>query len=89
MGVREGVELPEGVGGFFVQYMDDYLKPEHREFASWVFGEYIEEGLKNVTLRLGKTDVIGGLKAVQRGLDQLRQGDVRGKKLVIAPHVVP
>ena len=32
MGVRSGVVFPDGVRGFFVQYMDDYFKPENTEY---------------------------------------------------------
>jgi len=87
MGVRPGVVLPEGVRGFFVQYMDDYLKPEYQDFAKWVFWEYLEEGLKSGSLKLGEVEVVGGLGKMQEGLDKLRAGEVRGKKLVIAPHL--
>jgi hypothetical protein len=87
MGVRPGVVLPQGVEGFFVQYMDDYLNPENKEFAKWVFWEYLEEGLKNGSLKLAPVEVVGGLEKVQESLDRMRLGDVKGKRLVIAQHL--
>jgi hypothetical protein len=87
MGVRPGVKLPEGVEGYFVQYLDDYLKKENEEFTKWTFGEYLERGLVEGTLKLGNVEVIGGLGSVQSGLDRLREGKVSGKKLVVQPHL--
>ncbi|KAH7395539.1 putative alcohol dehydrogenase [Cadophora sp. MPI-SDFR-AT-0126] len=78
-----GVTWPEGVTVQFVQYMDDYLKPENEEFKSWVFGEYIEGGLRDGKLKLGEVEVVGGLGSVGAALERLEAGGVRGRKLVI------
>jgi len=87
MGVRPGVVLPETVSGYFVQYLDDYLKPENAEFVDWVFGDggVIESGLREGWLKTVEADVIGGLGAVQRGLDRLKKGGVSARKLVVRP----
>jgi hypothetical protein len=87
MGLLPGVVLPHGVKAVFVQYMDDYLKPENETFTKWLFWEYLEDGLKSGRLQLGKTEVVGGLEQAQAALDRLRAGAVRGKKLVILPHI--
>lgn len=87
MGLRPGVILPPGVSAFFVQYMDDYFKPENESFTKWVFSEYLEGGLKNGTMKLGKVDVVGGLGDLQNELAQLKSGSVKGKKLVINPNL--
>jgi hypothetical protein len=87
MGLRPGVVLPDGVRGYRVQYMDDYLKPENKEYVKWVFWEYLQEGLVNRTLKLGNVEVVGGLGKLQESLGRLEAGEVRGKKLVITPHL--
>ena len=87
MGVRPGVVLPPGVKGFFVQYMDDYLKPENEDYVKWVFWEYLEDGLVGGSLKLGDVEAAGGLGKLQESLDRLQAGEVRGKKLVIQPHL--
>jgi hypothetical protein len=87
MGVRSGVILPAGVKGVFAQYMDDYLKPENEEYVKWVFWEYLEGGLLDGSLKLGNVEVVGGLRSVGDGLERLQRGEVRGKKLVINPHL--
>ncbi|KAH6670658.1 chaperonin 10-like protein [Halenospora varia] len=87
MGVRPGVVLPEGVTGFFVQYMDDYLKSENVEYTKWVFWEYLEGGLVSGSLKLGDVEVLGGLSKLAEGLRKLEAGEVRDKKLVIKPNL--
>jgi hypothetical protein len=87
MGLRPGVVLPDGVRGYRVQYMDDYLKPENKEYVEWVFWEYLQDGLVNRTLKLGNVEVVGGLGKLQESLGRLEAGEVRGKKLVITPHL--
>jgi hypothetical protein len=87
MGLRPGAKLPEGVKALFAQYLDDYLKKENREFMRWMFGEFLEEGFRDGRLRLGRTEVVGGLGAVHGALERLRGGGVSGVKLVIMPHV--
>jgi hypothetical protein len=87
MGVRPTVVLPTGVEGFFVQYLDDYLKPENADFTRWLFWEFLEEGLVKGRLKLGRVEVIGGLGKLQEGLDRLREGTVSGRKLVIRPYL--
>ncbi|KAH9204070.1 chaperonin 10-like protein [Leptodontidium sp. 2 PMI_412] len=87
MGLRPGVVLPPGVDAFFVQYMDDYFKPENVLFTKWVFGEYLEGGLKSGTMKLGKVDIVGGIGNLQKALDELESGRVKAEKLVINPHL--
>ncbi|KAH7370107.1 chaperonin 10-like protein [Rhexocercosporidium sp. MPI-PUGE-AT-0058] len=88
MGPRPtSIPLPDNVRVEFVQYMDDYFKEENEEFKRWVFGDYIERGLENQTLKLGEVQDIGGLGSVGEGLDMLERGVVRGKKLVFRPHL--
>ncbi|KAE9364642.1 GroES-like protein [Stipitochalara longipes BDJ] len=90
MGVREGVSLPKGVEGEFVQYMDDYFSDGEmeREFVAWVWGEngFLEEGLRGGGLKLGDVDVIDGLRGLAEGLRRLEKGEVRGKRLVVVPN---
>lgn len=87
MGVRPGVTLPVGVKGFFVQYMDDYFKPELEEFRDWFFGEWQEWGLINRTIKLGDIEIIGGLDSLHEGLSRLEKGNVKsGLKLIIQPN---
>ena len=87
MGVRSGVVLPDDVKEYFVQYMDDYFKPENTEYVKWVFWEYLEEGLVCGSLELGEVEVIGGLGKLAEGLGRLQAGEVKGKKLVIQPNL--
>jgi hypothetical protein len=87
MGVRSGVVLPDGVKGFFVQYMDDYFKPENAEYVMWVFWEHLEGGLVSGNLKLGEVEVISGLGKLAEGLGRLQAGEVKGKKLVIQPNL--
>lgn len=78
-----GVSWPKNVTVEFVQYMDDYLKPENEEFKEWVFGEYIEQGLREGMVKLGEVEVVGGLGSVKGALERLEGGGVRGVKLVV------
>ena len=87
MGLLPGVALPVGVSANFVQYMDDYMRPENESFTKWLFWDYLEEGLKNGRLQLGRTEVVGGLGQAQMALDRLQSGTVRGRKLVVKPHL--
>jgi hypothetical protein len=87
MGVRPGVVLPPTVEGFFVQYMDDYMKAENEDYVKWMFWDYLENSLKSGSLQLGKVEVVGGLEELQRSFDLLQAGKVKGRKLVIAPGV--
>ncbi|PMD52739.1 GroES-like protein [Hyaloscypha bicolor E] len=87
MGVRPGVVLPPGVEGVFVQYMDDYLKPENEEFVKWVWGDagFLEWGLREGGLALGEVEGIGGLGMLAEGLRRLEKGEARGRRLVVRP----
>lgn len=87
MGVRPGVVLPDGVKGLFVQYLDDYLDPQNREFTEWVWWEYLEEMLRTGSIVLPKVEVIGGLSKLQEAWDLLHEEKVSGKRLVIRPDV--
>ena len=87
MGVRPGVVLPPGVEGVFVQYMDDYLKPENEEFVKWLWGDagFLEWGLREGGLALGEVEGIGGLGMLAEGLRRLEKGEARGRRLVVRP----
>ena len=85
MGVRDGVQLPDGVTGHFIQYIDDYVKTENREFTDWVFRDVIENGFRSGEVREINHLVIGGLDKVQQGLDMLRTGAAGGAKLIVNP----
>jgi hypothetical protein len=87
MGARSGVVLPDGVKGFFVQYMNDYFKSENTEYVKWVFWEHLGGGLVNRSLKLGEVEVIGWLGKLAEGLSRLQAGEVKGKKLVIMPNL--
>ena len=89
MGVRPGVVLPQGVEGVFVQYMDDYLNPENEEFVRWVWGDegFLESGLKEGALALGKVEGIGGLEMLGEGLRRLEKGEAGGRRLVVTPRL--
>jgi NAD(P)-dependent dehydrogenase (short-subunit alcohol dehydrogenase family) len=87
MGARPGVVLPTGVEAFFVQYMDDYFKPELEEFKNWFFEEWQEQSLINKSIQLGNVEILGNLNSLQEGLSRLEAGDVRSSiKLVIRPN---
>ncbi|KAF8852282.1 hypothetical protein BDZ45DRAFT_807605 [Acephala macrosclerotiorum] len=47
MPINPSVILPEGVEGKFVQYADNYLKPENEEYVKWIFQTYLEEGFRD------------------------------------------
>lgn len=72
MGVRAGIILPDNVKGFFVQYMDDYFKSENEEFVTWVFWEYLEDGLANGSLKLADIEILGGLGTLVEDYGNLR-----------------
>jgi NADPH:quinone reductase-like Zn-dependent oxidoreductase len=85
MGVRAGVKLPEGVTGFFRQYVDDYLDPKNAEFTQWVWWNYLENALTSGQLKLVPVKVLGGLDKVQEAWRMLHEGKVSGERLAIAP----
>jgi len=80
-----GVKFPEGVEGRFVQYLDDFLKPELAEFTRWFYWEWLEEGVKGGGLKLGRVEMVeGGLEKAESALRRL-EGGVSGVKLVLDP----
>ncbi|KAE8451010.1 hypothetical protein EG329_005450 [Mollisiaceae sp. DMI_Dod_QoI] len=87
MGVNSSITLPKNVKGVFVQYADDYLKPEMEDYARWVFWEFLEEGFRDGKLTMGEVEVIGGLDVLGDGLGRLQRGEVRGRKLVVKPNL--
>ncbi|KAK9311584.1 chaperonin 10-like protein [Lipomyces starkeyi] len=87
MGVRKGVQLPPGVTGHFAQYLDDYLKPENREFSRWVWWNLIEEGLIDGKIKLLPVDILGGLSTVQEAWNLEKNGQVSGRRLIIRPDI--
>lgn len=86
MPIPPSVKLAGNVEGKFVQYMDDYLKPENEDYAKWVFWTYLEDSFKNGSLKMGSVEVIGGLNKVGEGLGRLERGEARGK-LVVKPNL--
>ena len=87
MGIRPGVELPEGVTGHFAQYLDDYLDSKNEEFTKWLWWEYIESVLESGRLRLVPVRELGGLSQVQTAWGLLRHGKVSGQRLIISPNM--
>lgn len=85
MGVRKGVKLPDGVAGFFAQFLDDYLDSKNEKFTRWVWWEYLEDALVNGTIKTLPVDVLGGLSKVQQAWDILKEGSASGRRLVIRP----
>ena len=85
MGVREGVKLPEGVTGYFRQFLDDYLDPKNKEFTRWVWWDYLEQAFREGKLKSVPLEILGGLNEVPRAWELLRSGDVSGKRLIIMP----
>jgi NADPH:quinone reductase-like Zn-dependent oxidoreductase len=85
MGVRAGVELPDGVTGFFRQFLDDFLDPGQSEFTQWVWWDYLEAAFAEQRLQSLPLETIGGLSSVKTAWDLLRDGKVSGKRLMILP----
>ncbi|KAJ9651881.1 hypothetical protein H2201_009252 [Coniosporium apollinis] len=83
MGVRKGVKLPDGVTGFFAQFLDDYLDPKNKEFTQWVWWDYMEDALATGSIKLLPVVALGGLSKVQDAWNLLKEGKVSGRKLVI------
>lgn len=86
MGVRAGVRLPNGVTGFFAQFLDDYLDPANVEFTRWVWWDYLEQVLAKDQMRVLPTRVIGGLNQAQEAWDLLRNGSTSAERLIIHPN---
>ncbi|KAJ5620144.1 chaperonin 10-like protein [Penicillium lagena] len=87
MGVRPGVQLPEGVTGFFRQFIDDYLNPKNHEFTEWVWWNFLEHAFANNSLKSIPLEIQGGLSSVPEAWDLLRRGAVSGKRLIILPQL--
>ncbi len=86
MGVRDGVKLPEGVTGFFRQFLDDYLDPKNKEFIEWVWWNYFEAVFADGRIKSVPLEMIGGLSQVQHAWDLLKADSVSGKRLIISPN---
>ncbi|GAM40290.1 alcohol dehydrogenase [Talaromyces pinophilus] len=86
MGVRAGVKLPDGVTGFFAQFLDDYLDPANAEFTAWVWWEYLEKVLADGQMHVLPSRIMGGLSQAQLAWDLLRQGRVSAERLIIQPN---
>lgn len=85
MGVRAGVQLQDGVTGFFKQFLDDFIDPKNREFTKWVWWDYLEAAFADSRLKSLPLDVKGGLSQVSEAWELLRQEKVSGKRLIIQP----
>ncbi|RYP43574.1 hypothetical protein DL770_011569 [Monosporascus sp. CRB-9-2] len=85
MGVRAGVRLPEGVTGSFRQFLDDYLDPDRKEFAEWVWWDFFEDIFAEKKLKAVPLEVAGGLIKVPEVWNTLREGKVSGKRIIIQP----
>lgn len=86
MGVRDGVQLPQGVSGKFAQYIDDFLNPENREFTEWVWWDYLEKVVSQGKLQSTPIEVKGGLSQTKAAWNALKAGEVSGKRLIICPN---
>jgi hypothetical protein len=86
MGVREGVQLPEGVRGLFAQFTDEYLKPENAEHTKWLWWDYLEHLLSTGSLKYLPHKVVGDLTNVQDAWDLLKEHKVSGERLIIMPN---
>jgi len=85
MGVRPGVNLPSGVEGFFVQYLDDYMDPNNAEYTEWFWWGYLENALTGGKLKPFPTEVKGGLSSVMSAWNALREGKMSGRRQIIHP----
>lgn len=85
MGVRPGVQLPEGVTGFFKQFLDDYIDPANAEFTRWVWWEYLEAAFADGRLESLPAEIVGGLEEVPQAWDILRKHGAGGTRLIILP----
>ncbi|KAF7596098.1 hypothetical protein BBP40_003360 [Aspergillus hancockii] len=86
MGVREGVKLPDGVTGFFAQFLDDYLDPKNADFTRWLWWEYLEGAVANDQIHALPTRNMGGLSHAQEAWDLLKQGKTSAERLIIRPN---
>jgi NADPH:quinone reductase-like Zn-dependent oxidoreductase len=87
MGVRSGVVLPDGVTGFFSQFLDDFLSPENKEFTQWVWGDFLETAFEHDSLKSMPLEVMGGLSQVTKAWKLLQEEKVSGKRLIIHPEL--
>ncbi|KAH8879482.1 GroES-like protein [Thozetella sp. PMI_491] len=87
MGLRDGVRLPQGVTGFFRQFLDDYIDPGNSEFTRWVWWDYFEAILSDGRVKSIPLEFGGGLAALPHAWDQLKTGMVGGKRIIISPQV--
>jgi hypothetical protein len=87
MGVRAGVQLPDGVTGFFRQYLDDYIDPKNEEFTRWVWWDYLESAFADGRLRSLPLELKGGLSQVSEAWGILRLEGASGKRLIISPEL--
>jgi D-arabinose 1-dehydrogenase-like Zn-dependent alcohol dehydrogenase len=86
MGVRKGVQLPQGVSGKFTQYVDDFLNPENREFTEWVWWDYLEKAVSQGKLKSTPVEAKGDLSQTKAAWKALKAGEVSGKRFIICPN---
>jgi NADPH:quinone reductase-like Zn-dependent oxidoreductase len=87
MGVRDGVKLPDGVTGFFKQFLDDYIDPKNEEFTRWVWWDYLEAAFADGRLKSLPLELKGGLSKVVEAWLSLREEGAGGKRLIISPEL--
>ncbi|KAL7917594.1 GroES-like protein [Trichoderma austrokoningii] len=85
MGVRAGVQLPEGVTGHFTQYIDDYMNEKNREFTQWFWWNWLEAALAQKQLKSIPTTIVGGLDKTGEAWKILKHGENHGTRLIIVP----
>lgn len=85
MGVRRGVELPDGVTGRFHQFIDDYLDPANSDFTQWFWWDYLEKVLASGELKSTPLEIYGGLSRVGSAWNALRSNEISGKRIIIKP----
>jgi NADPH:quinone reductase-like Zn-dependent oxidoreductase len=87
MGVKSGVKLPDGVTGFFRQFLDDYLDPKNSEFTQWVWWDYLEASFADGRLKSLPLELKGGLSKVVEAWGILRREEASGKRLIVSPQL--
>jgi len=80
-------KLNPAVKAQFVQFLDDYYKPENSDFVKWFYWDFLEGSVLAKKLAPTPHEVRGGLSALQGALDDHIAHKVSGKKLVINPQL--
>ena len=84
-GSYPGLTFPEGVKAVSGPFVADLVDQKNKEFTEWLCWDYLEKVVSDNKLRSLPLDVMGGLSQVKRAWDQLREGKVSGKRLIITP----